>query len=159
MSASIDAIATDSFDELLDALPQEIGRILSETARVALDSAEANLSGMDWDTRSLARSGHIEAEEGAESVVYDARHAHWVEFGRPPGIRPPVQSVFEYLMERGIKSRPLANRIARRFCDRVEAKGMEPQPFLRPARARAEQHLNQEAARLEEQLRRRGVKT
>lgn len=151
--SSVEVISTDRFDAVIRALPEKVEEIIAETARIVLEDAHDNLEQLEFDTASLERSGSIEEDIEGLSIVFDAGHASWVEFGRDPGIRPPVKKVADWLMEKkGIKSRPYAYRIAEKFCDRVEKEGIPPSPFLRPARAQGTQHLEQAASRLEREL-------
>jgi len=151
--SSVQAISTDRFDEVIRALPERVEEIIAQTAELVLEDAHNNLEQKEFDTASLERSGSVESLAEGLGVMFEAAHAPWVEFGRDPGIRPPVKKVADWLMEKkGIRSRSYALTIASKFCDRVEKEGLPPSPFLRPARAKGEQHLDREADRLAREL-------
>lgn len=129
--------------------------LVRDVARGVMGDAKQNLSALDFDTQSLTGSGEVRDVEGGAEVSFEAGHAEWVEFGRPPGISPSVDAVTDWLMKnRGIKSRRYARNIAIKYCAKVERQGLPAQPFLRPARATGEVRLEQGAARLKGEIER-----
>lgn len=136
----VDDNAVDDFWDKLDAG-------LDDVADAILTNSQERVS---VNNGELKKSGHKESEFLDKSVVYDAPHGPYVEFGTDPHM-PPLAPILKWVKRKradlGIKEGDIA-RIAEAIRWKIFKHGTEPQPFLRPAfdevEARAEEIIRRQ---------------
>ncbi len=153
MSASIQVTERNALDQLPKAIEESVREIKERAAQIVLEEAQSIIESAIFDEGELAGSGRIEVDEDDIQVLFDAPYAGSVEFGRDPGSRPPLEPILEWVKRRlGITDEKRARRVAWAICDRIEERGIPARPFLRPARAKGAQYLQNAGAELERKL-------
>jgi len=105
-----------------------------------LDLATTNLEMFNKiDTGMLMNSGKVEKVESGVNVVFDAPYAKNVEFGRDPGIMPPVEEIQRWAERRGIIERRGKGKrgsptgVGYAIAKKIQRDGIKETPFLRDA--------------------------
>jgi len=96
-------------------------------------SQEILLQNNSVDTGYLLKSGRITGWEGDTIFMeYDAPHAFPVEYGSKPHF-PPIGAIQKWVERKlGVKGKK-SHSIAWAIAKKMEKKGTEPRPFIRPS--------------------------
>lgn len=139
-----------------DEIQRAIAEILNDLAKKFVKEVQSNiLSEKLTDRGVLLRSVKIVKQDPTELLVVstDAK-APTLEFGRQPGIFPPVEPIKEWILRKGIQeqievttpkelraarrllqkdAKKLATQIAWKIAKKIQKEGSEKRPFWMPA--------------------------
>jgi len=127
-------------------MQQQVEREIEMSARQTLADAQKNAPHLGGGLRG---SGTVKESTNGKMVEFNAKYAKATEFGRPPGIWPPLQPLIDWVHKRGlggvysIKSRRMQGSADKRANDEksaaiaiqrtIKARGIKARPFLHPA--------------------------
>ena len=125
------------------ALLQIIDEKLDELATEIFADSQDNIVQLDIvDEGTLLKSGNINREFLEKSIVYPVVYAEPTEFGRLPGVMPPVGPIKAWIRRKGIaQNEKDVNRIAWAISQNIKKEGLMPRPFLSPAIEKAKNKL------------------
>lgn len=124
-SISIDENASEDFLAKLD-----LG--LDDVAEAVLSLSQDLVA---VDEGMLKKSGHVESEFLEKHVAYDTPYAEDIEYGTDPHPVPFSEIrawVYRKRADFGLKETEIDD-VAYAIKKKIESKGTQPQPFLRPA--------------------------
>lgn len=125
-------VKVDVDDKAVDDFWNKLDAGLDDVADAILTNSQDRVS---VNNGELKKSGHKESEFLDKSVVYDAPHAQYVEFGTDPHM-PPLAPILKWVERKradlGIKKGEV-EKVAEAIRWKIFKHGTEPQPFLRPA--------------------------
>lgn len=130
-----EVVTPGEFAEILRGVPADMQRrsvrALRSTAKRAVGVVVAQIEEAGAvDTGSLKQSVRAESTREGGTVVVDAPHAAFIEYGTRPH-RPPLAPIFRWVMRKlQPESEQAGWAIARAIAAKIELEGTEPRHFM-----------------------------
>jgi len=131
-------------DFRLEVDDKSLGKVLDEQMDEIIDfvfqKSQENIVSLGvTDRGTLLKSGQIIRKFLDKRVVYTVPYADSIEFGRIPGIHPPVEPIVGWVRRKlGIKDEKKARSIAWAIATDLKKNGTQEKPYMRPAIKAAE---------------------
>lgn len=110
---------------------QELDRQLDNFIdAIFLKAQEKLISSGKVDTGVMVKTANIEREFLKKTIVYPAKYADYVHFGRLPGSMPPVKPLERWVRRKLQVDEKEARRVAFAIAMAIKERGIMPFPFL-----------------------------
>lgn len=134
-------------DKVLANMKSQLQAVVEDLATFCLTEAKKNLASGQFKAGpgrpitfegTVARSGRTEFGDLEGSVIFDAPHSVYVEFGTKPRKKGvPIKPLENWVrLKLGINDQKLARQVAFAISNTIKKKGTKPKPFFRAAAAR-----------------------
>lgn len=117
-----------------DVVLQEIDKLMDNFAnRVFQISQEKLVNDGKIDTGTLMKTANVERSFLRKKIVYPAKYASDVEFGRTAGTMPPVEPLQKWARRKLGVDEKKAKGLGWAIAVTIKKRGVLPSPFLQPA--------------------------
>ena len=108
---------------------------LTEIAEFIFNESQQNIINQGLvDRGTLLASGQIIDNFLNKRIVYTVPYADSIEFGRIPGIMPPIEPIKDWVRRKGLAAEEKQiNSIAWAIAQDLKKNGTDPRPFMQPA--------------------------